>query len=102
MSFTTQIISVLSNLEDFVIVQEVSISPNPNTGVFSVTIEHALDDSAFDLSLFNNLGQQVYTVKVMGEKLITHQVEQSSLAKGTYHLVIKQGNKGLTRKIIIQ
>lgn len=82
-------------------VQNFSVYPNPTKGNFFVSLSQNTGEKVA-ISLYNLLGQEIYTSKK--EVGANNQVEviAENLASGVYVLEIEQGNKTFTDKLIIE
>jgi hypothetical protein len=79
-----------------------TISPNPNTGVFQLEFYFDTQDD-LSISLINTLGQKVYTSNYpsfVGQ--YSQQIEAGWLASGMYVLQIRHGNKNYVKKILVK
>ena len=85
---TTAIIGVTKNI--------FKVYPNPTYGLITIEIEDALN---YELSIFNVLGQSVYTSSVSG---INNSIDLSYLDKGVYTIELKEGNNVYSEKVIIE
>jgi hypothetical protein len=76
-----------------------TLYPNPSNGNFTLTLSD-YDQNAL-LTVYNNLGQVVFTEQLLQAGL--HQIYTANrLSSGVYYAKITQGNKSSTKKIIIQ
>jgi hypothetical protein len=93
----SEIKSVNSKLLDFI-----KIVPNPNHGNFSVIME-GLDNIAFQLSLYNALGENVYhsNDRTNSDNHIKN-IEIQTLPSGIYFLHIQSSGKRWVEKIVKQ
>lgn len=75
------------------------IYPNPNTGIFNVSISDQ-SNSIVDLVLSDLTGKQILTKQIPAGQTTT-QIETNNLANGVYMLIIKTEDKQTTQKLII-
>jgi hypothetical protein len=79
--------------------------PNPTRGIFTVELKNIGNTSEdFNLEIFNMVGQLVYAKKVpFREKSEQEEVQMDgAFAKGVYIVRVGQGDRSVTRKIVIQ
>ncbi|MDP1744493.1 MAG: T9SS type A sorting domain-containing protein, partial [Bacteroidota bacterium] len=80
----------------------VNISPNPNTGSFTISIDHfAAKD--LQINIFNVLGEIVYSSKpenVTGK--FNKEVFLGNVSKGVYMVQVSAGSKLYHKKIIVE
>jgi len=82
-------------------VDKLKIYPNPNSGLFTIEFE-SLSNVENELTIFNNIGQQVYfekLKKVTGKQ--TKVIDIKNMTKGIYHVQIKSGRDISIQKIVI-
>ncbi len=76
----------------------VDIFPNPNNGIFSITIKNA--SSKLFVDLYSVLGEKVFSTQITNEKT---NLDMGQQAKGIYFYQIKNENEVLkSGKIIVQ
>ncbi len=76
--------------------KEVVLYPNPNEGEFQVELSSV--DAAAQVEVFDTLGKQVLSKKVVGKETIN--IENAG--KGIYMVVITSGNNVTTKKVVIK
>ncbi|MGP8217764.1 MAG: T9SS type A sorting domain-containing protein [Bacteroidia bacterium] len=82
---------------------QVSVFPNPSTGVFTVSMNMAKGSHAVSMTVVNTLGQEISTETFDDvPAAFTKQLDLSSLAKGVYFLKITSDNSTFYNKIVIQ
>jgi hypothetical protein len=76
----------------------ITISPNPNTGIFSLQTE-GLQNSSSDtyMSIIDMLGREVY----QGKYNQVNTIDFSTQANGVYYVIINNTDKKYTGKIIV-
>ena len=81
---------------------EVSISPNPNAGSFTISIDHFATEKII-INIFNVLGEVIYTSKA--ENLsgkFSKEVFLGNVSKGVYAVQVSAGRKLYHKKIIVE
>jgi len=82
---------------------QLTIFPNPNTGVFTFTLVQDKGAKSVSLSVVNELGQVVMTNTYNDVAAnFSKQLDLSSLAKGVYFLKTISDNSTLYNKVVIQ
>src|SRR5262249_20585404 len=77
------------------------VSPNPAHGQFTVQLE-TKTKADLDLSLVNELGQEVYKLTIPGFiGRLSREIKPGNLASGVYYLKIKHNKKAYTTKLIM-
>ena len=79
---------------------EMNLYPNPNNGSFSITLNDNL--ASFKVSIFNILGQEVYSQKIENYLINSQQKVEVDLVKGTYIVNLQTENKSIKTRIIIE
>jgi len=74
-----------------------SIYPNPSTGKFTLTSLGSINE----IEVFNLLGECVYTARY-DNGLTSTEINMSGYAKGVYMVLVKDGTKLSSKKIMIQ
>ena len=82
---------------------EVAVFPNPSLGKFTVQLNvQNPEEKNFEIELFNLIGQSVYRKN----SIFTNAKEEieldPSIADGTYIVRVKQGDRMITKKIIVE
>ena len=78
-----------------------SVHPNPNSGLFNLVINNNIK-TAYNLSVQNLLGQQVYTENITVNGTITKQIDLTQFEKGVYFVSLENGAEKIIKKIILQ
>ena len=76
----------------------VSIHPNPTNSVINVTVSNITSD--VQMTVFNNVGQVVYSAKETAENGFNTTIDLSELSTGTYILQIRSDEGVWTKKIV--
>jgi hypothetical protein len=80
----------------------IQIDPNPNNGVFSVSINTPTEDEIL-IEVFNSTGVKVYSEILKSEGSLTKQtLDLSAQAKGVYTIRILSAGKSRSEKLIIR
>jgi hypothetical protein len=78
-----------------------AVYPNPNKGVFRVNFVANTVDNV-EVSLFNTLGQKVYTQSYPGfSGFFNNDINESNLSSGVYFLKVLVGKKTYTEKVLV-
>ncbi|MBS1771405.1 MAG: T9SS type A sorting domain-containing protein [Bacteroidetes bacterium] len=77
-----------------------SVSPNPNTGVFCIHSDLLLH-SYLNISIMNALGQVIYIETVTGNKTTRYNLDLRSLASGVYYIRCTNDKESISKKILI-
>ncbi|HRD41121.1 MAG TPA: T9SS type A sorting domain-containing protein, partial [Bacteroidia bacterium] len=74
----------------------INLFPNPNAGIFTIqaNMEHA-----FDVTIYNNIGQLVYSKNALKG---ANEINLSEFGRGIYNVVIKMDTDYKTIKVIIE
>ena len=79
------------------IIENVTISPNPNPGNFNIKITDFIKSAAAILTDFSGNEIQTFTLRKGDNK-----IEKEGLTKGTYFIVLKVDGKQETRQVVIK
>jgi PKD repeat protein len=94
----TNCLSVFTNINNAESMNNaVSIYPNPNSGVFNVTLDSEID-GVMVVSVFNTIGELISTIEVVENTAI---VNLSDVSSGVYTIKVMTGNQIATKKITI-
>jgi PKD repeat protein len=81
---------------------DLNVFPNPNDGKFSITINtEKFAKKDFEITVLNNIGQQVYQTKVSFSSGREEVVLRDDMVSGTYVVRIRQGDKVETKRLMI-
>jgi len=92
------VIGIAQNGESFV----TRIYPNPNEGVVTVAFGEVAENSSFELSLRNIIGQEVMNKRLILVGQSEIQLSLTALDKGVYFLTVTGGDSEQTFKILVQ
>lgn len=95
-------ITEVSAIDEISINQEnVSIFPNPSTGLFNIVFESESNENIF-IEIFSLQGISVYQENIcVKHNKFTKQINLGSIAKGVYLIKIKSDENSIIQKIII-
>jgi len=88
-------------IDDNTLSSKVSVSPNPNTGDFTIKIDADIFNPV-NIRILNSLGKTVYSadnIKLVNNKIISVNVDVDG---GLYYLHIENENHSIVKKIIVQ
>lgn len=88
-------------IKDNTINSSFSIYPNPSGNLVNLSYKGTLEQN-FNISINNQLGQNVFTKQYTSQKEITDSFNFSNLSKGIYFVSIKADNINEVRKIVIE
>ena len=86
----------LVTINEQTLTEDISIYPNPNTGIFNIEIDN--NKSNFEISVQNTLGQNVYTEELSKITKLNKLMDLSYLEKGVYTITISENDKNTTVK----
>lgn len=82
--------------------EELSMFPNPNNGIFTLKLQGE-SDAKVNVRILNVEGKTIYNEKLKPSGgLCTQEIDISGEGKGMYFLNIEQKGKYLSRKIVVQ
>jgi hypothetical protein len=88
-------------MEDLLSEEDISVYPNPNTGLF--TIEITLEKpTKLTLSVNNLYGQRVYHEEAENTYYLQRKLDISELAKGIYYVTLETQNGRVVKKVSVQ
>lgn len=94
---TNILVSVCTGVGEFNLLDgNINLFPNPNGGVFTL---QANIESAFDVNIYNNIGQLVYSKNALKG---SNEINLSEFGRGIYNVVIKVDTDYKTIKVIIE
>jgi len=80
---------------------EFSIRPNPNNGLFNLTISNKIK-TTYNLTVRNLLGQQVYTEIISVNETVAKQMDLTEFEKGVYVVSLENGAEKILKKVVVQ
>ncbi len=91
-----------TSTEDLIFAQSVMLYPNPNNGAFTIFMENDKLET-IEISIYNIIGQRLHQEQfAKNSRAITHNMELSNLASGTYLVQLKAENVIATKRIIVR
>ncbi len=78
-----------------------NLAPNPTTGNITITFNPAIDELK-DITVFNTLGQVVYSNNALNPAKDCYSINLSTLSKGIYFVRCNFASASITRKILFQ
>lgn len=87
-----------NNLVEHSFETSVSISPNPNNGVFVINV-NTPNSKNINVNVVNVLGETIKTINIVASS--QEQINLSELCNGVYYLQINSGNDTVVKKVII-
>lgn len=91
----------LVGIEETLLTQSFSISPNPSKGLFTVQFETDKVET-FNMSVKDVNGKEVYTETLNVNGKYNESLDFTSLAKGVYYLQLQNDTESKVEKLIIQ
>lgn len=80
---------------------EFSIAPNPNNGLFTMTVT-SKETVTYNVNVRNMLGQQVYTDIIAVNGTVTEQMDLTQFEKGVYFISLENGAEKILKKVVVQ
>ena len=80
---------------------EFSIAPNPNSGLFTMTIS-STEVVTYNMNVRNMLGQEVYTDIINVNGTVVEQMDLTQFEKGVYFVTLENGAEKLLKKVVVQ
>ena len=82
---------------------ELSLFPNPTSGILNVKVEGLNSEAAITISIYNQLGQVVLNNEQAPQgSSYTTQLDVQKLASGIYLVQMQQGNNEIRKKLVIE
>jgi hypothetical protein len=98
-----QIISIAETVlktDDFLL-NAVSFWPNPTKGILYVKLNNSADKNV-SIMIFDTQGRTImHTEDVASNSIFTKEIDTKNIAPGIYLLSVAQGNKKVTKKILV-
>lgn len=92
-------IPCLTGISDEEATSEMSVYPNPSTGMVSIQNISMDANQTLNLNVYNAIGQRVHT---QGIKTSTVQLDLTALEKGIYFIQLVGGKESMSQKIILE
>jgi hypothetical protein len=93
-------INMPSATNDISSIRKINLYPNPNNGLFNISLEGASKDVV--VKIFNNQGQAVYIREFNSELFSDIHIDVQELSRGMYHMIIQDDHSTWQGKFIIQ
>ena len=77
------------------------VYPNPNDGLFTLSVPEGFSDEGSVLNIFSSTGALVYTSNLSDSRSGDHEIDLSDLNKGLYYLTIRSGDIFISEHIIV-
>lgn len=84
------------------IFSQLNIYPNPSNGIFTLSVHNEDLSKAITLQLIDGIGKLIKEESFFGERLVQKKLDLSELENGVYLIRLKQADKTITKRIIIQ
>ena len=97
---TTVTIEPISNIENIENIAHFEVLPNPNNGLFTLTLDFILSEQV-TVELFNLIGQPLYPHFSFKKKNIQQTINLEQANSGVYFLVVKSANWQLTERLVV-
>ena len=82
--------------------REVSIYPNPNNGIFTVSFDNS-DARQVDIRIINVIGNEIYHEVIPGSEVhIAKTIDLNRFAKGLYYVKIETENYSSVRRVVVK
>ena len=92
--------AALSNGGSDIAVNEVTVYPNPSSGVFNVEI-NSLNSSDVEISIYDLLGRAVFERNFDNSLNFNEAIDLSNAKSGVYMMTVTVGNQKVTKRIVI-
>ncbi len=98
---TSETVTVTATaIEDELYSQEVSVYPNPSTGIFKISVDKKLEGNA-GIKVTDISGKQLSSIVVSSQQLRAgYELDLSNVASGVYTIQITTGSSTITKRII--
>jgi len=80
---------------------DLAFFPNPNQGKFTVSFNNE-STKTIDITVKDLTGKELYANKIKGLGMVKEQIDISENSSGIYILTIAQGNKSLSKKLLVE
>jgi hypothetical protein len=95
----TLVIDVILGVNELGAAANVSIYPNPSTGLFTISVAGI---NVTSYSITNSLGQVVISEDILGTESLTKEIDLNAFGKGIYFVTIMTADKSGVYKVILQ
>ena len=80
---------------------EFNIAPNPNNGLFTMTIS-STEVVTYNVNVRNMLGQEVYTDIINVNGTLRQQMDLTQFDKGVYFVCLENGAEKILKKVVVK
>ncbi|QCR23794.1 T9SS type A sorting domain-containing protein [Pontibacter sp. SGAir0037] len=82
--------------------QDISVYPNPSTGIFTVSLANT-DAKTAELRIMNVIGNEIYREKlVRNDAQFSKTIDLNSFAKGLYYVKLEADNFSAIRRVVVK
>ncbi|RZK23202.1 MAG: T9SS type A sorting domain-containing protein [Flavobacterium sp.] len=78
-----------------------TISPNPNTGNFNVKFNSSSNDDVV-INVYDTSGREIFAKKYPNQSVFSQNIQLDNVSSGVYLVNIQDGNQKVVRKIVVQ
>ncbi|MEO0341416.1 MAG: PDZ domain-containing protein [Bacteroidota bacterium] len=83
-------------------VEELNVFPNPSDGIFNIQLELPQEGRTI-IQVFDGSGKQVYLNNLGNfQGIFSDRIDIANTAKGIYFLLVRQGDKTISRRLVLQ
>lgn len=90
-----------ADVKDNSLINSISINPNPNNGVFNLSINNLSENSNLQVSIMNTVGKTVFSENVINESSQLSKNINLNLSSGVYYLIVRMNSKDYVKKFVI-
>ena len=90
---------IITAIEDKSYVENITIDPNPSTGMFIISSSEELSRYS-SIEIYNTAGVLMKTLETLSDNRMT--LDLTSYSKGVYLMVLKGGKSNVTKKLVVQ
>jgi PKD repeat protein len=78
-----------------------NLYPNPNNGIFSLALDPSYNNEPSGLSIYNMLGEVIYTARFDRNESLTKQIDLGGTPNGAYFMKLNTSKGNFSKKLII-
>lgn len=78
-----------------------TISPNPNSGNFNVKFNSSSNDDVV-INVYDTSGREIFAKKYPSQSMFSQNIQLDNVSSGVYLVNIQDGNQKIVRKIVVQ
>ena len=90
-----------SSIEENTFNGNVSIYPNPTTGIFTIEMNDVEKD-VYTIKISNVLGQEIFTNSQSVNGIYKENIDLSTFRKGVYLIEIKNSSSTITERVVVE